>query len=74
MPVLRGMRKELVPSLLKDLLPRPVLVEVVLLVPTVGALAVFSGIGAVGLASGNSGALDALKKGGHITNSPRLIQ
>ena len=72
MPVLRGMRKELVPSLLKDLLPRPVLVEVVLLVPTVGALAVFSGIGAVGLGSGKGGGFGAEKT--HITNSPRLIQ
>tara|TARA_A100001391_G_C4900158_1_gene233434 strand:+ start:396 stop:614 length:219 start_codon:yes stop_codon:yes gene_type:complete len=72
MPVLRGMRKELVPSLLKDLLPRPVLVEVVLLVPTTGALAVFSGIGAVGLGSGKGGGFGDEKI--HITNSPRLIQ
>jgi len=72
MPVLRGMRKELVPSLLKAPLPTPVLVEVVLLVPTVGALAVFSGIGAVGLGSGKGGGLRDDKT--HITNSPRLIQ
>ena len=55
MPVLRGMRKELVPSLLKAVLPRPVLVEDLLLLPSTGALAVFSGLGAVGLVSGNSG-------------------
>ena len=73
MPVLSGMRKELVPSLLKDLLPRPVLVDVVLFVPTTGAFAVLSGIGAVGLGSGNAGGLGGANGPTHITNSPVQI-
>ena len=66
------MRKELVPSLLKAVLSRPVFVEVFLLLPTTGALAVFSGIGAVGLGFGRGGGEGGLKM--HITNSPVLIQ
>ena len=73
MPVLRGMRKELVPSLLKEDLPRPVLEEELLFVPTTGAVADFCGIGAVGLGSGNLGGFGGENGPTHIINSPRLI-
>ena len=71
MLVFRGMRKELVPSLLKEVLPRPVLEEDLLFVPTTGADADFCGIGAVGLGFGKGGGFGDDKM--HITNSPRLI-
>tara|TARA_E500000305_G_C3794601_1_gene131422 strand:- start:74 stop:316 length:243 start_codon:yes stop_codon:yes gene_type:complete len=71
---IKGIRKEDVPNLLRDLIDRLpfIFCPSVLCCPTTTRSAVFSGLGAVGLGSGKGGGLGLLKI--HMISSPRLIQ